>query len=58
MDAREVHARFEELKARGVTFEQYPGYTDERGIAETGPVRSAWFTDPEGNIVGIVQLPG
>src|SRR5438105_2756397 len=29
----DIEATVEELKGRGVTFEQYPGYTDERGIA-------------------------
>jgi len=53
----DIEAAVEELKALGVAFEQYPGFTDERGIAETGPVRSAWFKDTEGNILGIVQLP-
>ena len=26
-------------------------------IAQTSPVRAAWFTDSEGNLLGIVQLP-
>lgn len=52
----DIEAAVEELKGRGVTFEQYPGFTDEHGIADTGTVRSAWFKDTEGNIIGIVQL--
>jgi catechol 2,3-dioxygenase-like lactoylglutathione lyase family enzyme len=46
------------LKARGVVFEEYdlPGLKTENSIATAGPVRSAWFRDSEGNILGIVQL--
>jgi catechol 2,3-dioxygenase-like lactoylglutathione lyase family enzyme len=49
-----------ELRERGVVFEQYdmPGLkTDERGIAERGPAKSAWFKDSEGNILAITQIP-
>lgn len=49
----------EELRDRGVVFEQYdmPGLkTDELGIAESGPAKSAWFKDSEGNILAITEL--
>ena len=52
----DVEREVAELKARGVTFEQYdfPGMKD--GIM-TGPgsAKSAWFKDPEGNILAIIQ---
>lgn len=47
------------LRERGVVFEQYdfPGLkTDERGIAARGPSKSAWFKDPEGNILAINEF--
>jgi catechol 2,3-dioxygenase-like lactoylglutathione lyase family enzyme len=49
-----------ELKERGVSFEEYdmPGLKTENSIATTGPVRAAWMKDPDGNILGIVQLTG
>lgn len=49
----------EELKARGVVFEDYdfPTLKTVDSIATTGPSRAAWFRDSEGNIIGIVQLP-
>jgi hypothetical protein len=28
----------------------------EISIAVTGPARSAWFKDPEGNIIGLVKV--
>jgi len=46
------------LKARGVVFEEYdlPVFTTENSIAQTGPIRAAWFKDTEGNTLRIVQL--
>ncbi|HCO02029.1 MAG TPA: glyoxalase [Actinobacteria bacterium] len=48
-----------ELKDRGVVFEEYdfPGLKTVDSIADTGPIRAAWFKDSEGNIIGVVQLP-
>ncbi|MCV0403858.1 MAG: VOC family protein [Chloroflexi bacterium] len=45
-----------ELATRGVTFERYDGLPqDERGIArEFGPP-IAWFKDPAGNILSLIQ---
>jgi catechol 2,3-dioxygenase-like lactoylglutathione lyase family enzyme len=46
------------LRDRGVTFEEYdlPQLKTVNGIAELpGGVKVAWFKDPEGNILGIVQ---
>jgi catechol 2,3-dioxygenase-like lactoylglutathione lyase family enzyme len=47
------------LKSRGVVFEEYdfPGLKTVGGIADIGPVRSAWFKDSEGNLLGMVQMP-
>jgi catechol 2,3-dioxygenase-like lactoylglutathione lyase family enzyme len=50
----------DELISRGVKFEVYdmPGVEfDERGVASMGNMKSAWFTDPEGNILAINQMP-
>jgi catechol 2,3-dioxygenase-like lactoylglutathione lyase family enzyme len=47
-----------ELSAQGITFEQYdfPGLkTDERGIADAGNFKGAWFKDPDGNILNVGQ---
>jgi catechol 2,3-dioxygenase-like lactoylglutathione lyase family enzyme len=46
------------LKKRGVTFEQYdlPDIkTDSDGIARGGRPLVAWFKDPAGNILSVVQ---
>ncbi|MEP6694729.1 MAG: VOC family protein, partial [Chloroflexota bacterium] len=41
-----------ELKARGVTFEEYdyPGLRTVNSIADAGGAKAAWFKDSEGNI--------
>jgi len=42
----------EELRRKGVTFEHYdlPGTVRTGDIHESGPIRNAWFKDPDGNI--------
>ena len=47
------------LTSKGVTFEHYENLTDERGIArgiatQQGP-DIAWFKDPAGNILSVLQ---
>jgi catechol 2,3-dioxygenase-like lactoylglutathione lyase family enzyme len=47
-----------ELRERGVEFEQYdmPDIkTDKRGIATTRGVKQAWFKDPDGNIMALIE---
>ncbi len=44
------------LVAKGVTFERYTGSKqDERGINRDGGPPIAWFTDPAGNVMSVVQ---
>lgn len=51
----DVEAAVDELVSRGIQFERYEGMgQDERGISTEGP-RVAWFTDPTGNIVSVLQ---
>ena len=55
----DIDETVEALKAKGVTFEQYEGMTDEKGIARglsanRGP-DIAWFKDPAGNILSVLQ---
>ena len=47
------------LSARGVTFERFEGLPqDSNGILTTPDgARVAWFRDPDGNLVSIVQVP-
>ena len=53
----DVEREVADLKARGVTFEEYDdsGMKTINAIATGGGARTAWFKDPEGNILAIVQ---
>jgi catechol 2,3-dioxygenase-like lactoylglutathione lyase family enzyme len=53
----DVEREVAELKARGVTFEDYdmPGLKTKNGIATAGGAKTAWFKDTEGNILAVVQ---
>jgi len=53
----DVEAEVAELKARGVTFEEYdiPGITMKDSIATGGGAKTAWFKDTEGNILAVSQ---
>jgi catechol 2,3-dioxygenase-like lactoylglutathione lyase family enzyme len=46
----------DELTARGVQFERYDGMEqDERAIRRGGGPYVAWFKDPAGNILSVLQ---
>jgi catechol 2,3-dioxygenase-like lactoylglutathione lyase family enzyme len=50
-----------ELRRRGVVFADYdvPGLETVDGVATmANGTRVAWFADPDGNIIGLDQLPG
>lgn len=54
-----IEQAVDELGGKGVSFLQYdmePIKTDSKGIARIagGPVH-AWFADPSGNIIGLIQ---
>ena len=46
----------DELKSRGVSFERYEGAPqDERGIMRKYGPPIAWFKDPAGNILSVIE---
>ena len=52
----DVDAAVDELAGRGVSFERYEGFDqDEKGIARGNGPTIAWFTDPAGNILSVIQ---
>jgi catechol 2,3-dioxygenase-like lactoylglutathione lyase family enzyme len=53
----DVDAEVAALKAKGVVFEEYdmPGITMRNGIATGGGAKTAWFKDPDGNILALSQ---
>ena len=55
----DIEAAVSELTKHGVQFERYDGMDqDERGITRGGgPFIAAWFKDPAGNILEVLQEP-
>jgi catechol 2,3-dioxygenase-like lactoylglutathione lyase family enzyme len=52
----DVEAAVDELGNRGVTFERYEEFPqDEKGIVTEGGPRIAWFRDPAGNILSVLE---
>jgi catechol 2,3-dioxygenase-like lactoylglutathione lyase family enzyme len=52
----DIDSAVDELAARGVRFERYDGIEqDERGIMRDQGPFIAWFTDPAGNILSVLQ---
>jgi catechol 2,3-dioxygenase-like lactoylglutathione lyase family enzyme len=52
----DVDKTVEELTARGVRFERYEGFDqDEKGVFRGGGPLIAWFKDPAGNILSVIQ---
>ena len=57
-DVEDLAATVEELRRRGVVFEEYdmPGFKTVNGIAEIGGLKGAWFKDTEGNLLALGEL--
>ncbi|WP_329379702.1 VOC family protein [Streptomyces sp. NBC_01716] len=52
----DIEQAVDELVRRGVSFERYPGMeADDRGIFRGGGPYIAWFTDPAGNTLSVLQ---
>jgi catechol 2,3-dioxygenase-like lactoylglutathione lyase family enzyme len=57
----DIEPAVDQLAARGVVFERYEGTpvaTDEKGIFRGGGPLIAWFTDPAGNVLSVVEAEG
>ena len=53
----DIDKAVDELKQKGVSFEQYDGEikTNEKGIHHNGGPSIAWFKDPAGNILSVLE---
>jgi catechol 2,3-dioxygenase-like lactoylglutathione lyase family enzyme len=52
----DIDETVDELASRGVEFERYEGFEqDEKGIARGPGPSIAWFKDPAGNILSVLQ---
>lgn len=56
----DISTEITDLESRGVTFEDYdlPELKTIDHVAEMGPDKAAWFTDPDGNILCLHQHMG
>jgi catechol 2,3-dioxygenase-like lactoylglutathione lyase family enzyme len=52
-----IESAVDELSSRGVRFERYEGQlaTDDKGIFRGGGPLIAWFQDPAGNIISVLE---
>ncbi len=53
----DIEAVVGELTSRGVAFQEYETPRTIDFIAQIGPARAAWFSDPDGNIFGLREGP-
>ncbi|MDX6608859.1 MAG: hypothetical protein QOF85_784 [Solirubrobacterales bacterium] len=54
----DIDAAVDELAAKGIACERYEGFEqDEKGIARGPGPSIAWFKDPAGNILSVLQQP-
>lgn len=52
----DVDAAVDALTERGVAFERYPGFPqDDKGIMRDNGPTIAWFTDPAGNVLSVID---
>ncbi len=57
----DVEATVDALSERGVRFERYEGTeaeTDEKGVFRGGGPLIAWFKDPAGNVLSVIDANG
>ena len=56
-EVSDLVAEMDTLRERGITFEEYEQPKTDNGIAQIGPARGAWMTDPSGNVIGLREGP-
>jgi catechol 2,3-dioxygenase-like lactoylglutathione lyase family enzyme len=52
----DIEVEVSDLRARGVVFEDYETPKTEHGIGRVGAGRAAWFKDPDGNLIGVLEF--
>jgi catechol 2,3-dioxygenase-like lactoylglutathione lyase family enzyme len=52
-----VEGLVKDLKAKGIAFEHYdmPGVTLKGDVHLAGKLKNAWFKDPDGNVLALVE---
>jgi len=56
-EVSDIKAAVEELKGKGIAFENYdiPGATHDGEVHVIGNMKAAWFKDPDGNILNVIN---
>lgn len=54
----DIDAEVADLKRRGVIFEEYESPKTVDGIATLPIGRAAWFRDPDGNLIAMLEYAG
>lgn len=55
-EVADIDTAVDQLVARGVTFERYDGMAqDSRGVFRAEGPHIAWFKDPSGNVLSVLQ---
>ena len=55
-DVPDLEAEVRDLRSRGVVFEAYEMPRTVDGIAAMPAGRAAWFKDPHGNLIGLIEF--
>jgi catechol 2,3-dioxygenase-like lactoylglutathione lyase family enzyme len=57
LEVTDLDGAMAEMRSAGVTFEEYdlPGMKTENGVVEMEGARGAWFKDPDGNILSLLE---
>jgi len=57
-EVEDIDATVDGLAERGVSFKRYEGFDhDEKGIVRAPGPQIAWFEDPSGNVISVLQQP-
>jgi catechol 2,3-dioxygenase-like lactoylglutathione lyase family enzyme len=56
-EVTDLDAEMANLRSQGITFEEYESPKTTDGVAQIGPARGAWMTDPSGNVIGLREGP-
>jgi predicted enzyme related to lactoylglutathione lyase len=55
-EVEDIDAAVDGLTERGVSFQRYDGFDhDEKGIVRGPGPQIAWFEDPSGNVIAVMQ---
>jgi catechol 2,3-dioxygenase-like lactoylglutathione lyase family enzyme len=57
LEVNDVDQVVVDLAAKGIEFERFPGFSHDANGVWTAPVKTkvAWFRDPDGNLISLVQ---